>query len=73
MEAITNVDDRIVITVPEASHRLGIGITKGWRMAGTGTMPGLVRIGRSVRVSVVALEAWVAEQVAESEQRRRSA
>ena len=57
--------DQLLITVPEAAQRLGIGRTRAWEMTQRGEMPGVVRIGRSVRVSVAALRAWIDAQTRE--------
>lgn len=57
------LDDRFLITVPEAAAKLGIGSTKAWKMARRGELPGLVRIGtRSVRVDLQALRRWIDEE-----------
>ena len=48
----------LLITVPEAARRLGIGRSKGWELANSGEWP-VVRIGRSVRVNADALTNWV--------------
>jgi excisionase family DNA binding protein len=53
------MDERLTISVPEAAVRLGIGTTKAWELARRGELPGAFRVGRSVRVSVEALRAWV--------------
>jgi excisionase family DNA binding protein len=56
------VNEQLTISVPEAATRLGIGVTKGWQLARRGELPGMFRVGRSVRVSVEALRRWVEEQ-----------
>lgn len=59
--------DRIepaLLSIEEAARLLGIGRTKTYEMAHTGTLPGVVLIGRSVRVSRKRLESWIDEQAA---------
>jgi len=46
----------------EVARLLGIGRTKAFQLMATGELP-VVRIGRCVRVSRVALQAWVDEQL----------
>lgn len=60
------MSDQLLITVPEAAQRLGIGTTKAWQMAQRGEMPGVVRVGRSVRVSVARLREWIDAQTVKS-------
>ena len=45
---------RLLLRVPEAAERLGIGRTKIYEMIATGELP-TIRIGRAVRISVSAL------------------
>jgi excisionase family DNA binding protein len=52
------MNERRLLTVPEASERLGVSRTKGWQLAHTQQIP-VLRIGRSVRVPAEALEAWI--------------
>ena len=54
----------LLIDVPTAGRLIGVGRTRAWRMVQQGLMPGVVRIGRSVRVSRAHLERWVDEQAA---------
>lgn len=61
-EARKMEDERITISVPEAGVLLGIGTTKAWEMSRRGELPGMFRVGRSVRVSVEVLRRWVEEQ-----------
>lgn len=51
-----------LILVEEAARLLGIGRTRAYQMTATGQMPGVVRIGRSVRISRRRLLAWIDEQ-----------
>lgn len=51
----------ILITIPEAARRLAICTNKAWQLVRRGELPS-VRLGRSVRVSVVSLEQFIAER-----------
>jgi excisionase family DNA binding protein len=51
-----------LLTIEEAARLLNIGRTRAYEMAADGTMPGVIHIGRSVRVSRRRLDAWVDEQ-----------
>ncbi len=52
---------RLLLRVPEAAERLGIGRTKMYEMIATGELP-IIRIGRAVRVSASALQKWVEQR-----------
>lgn len=52
-------DDRWLITIPEAARLLGVGRTKAFQMAKSGELPGVIRLGRSVRVSKPVLLRWL--------------
>ncbi len=47
---------------PEAAEALGVSRTTIYELIGRGELPGVVRIGRSVRLSSEALRAWVRAQ-----------
>jgi len=51
-----------VLSIEEAAKELRIGRSRAYEMAAAGTMPGLFRIGRSLRVSRRDLSAWVEQQ-----------
>jgi excisionase family DNA binding protein len=48
-----------LLTIEESARLLRIGRSRAYEMAASGTMPGLVRLGRSLRVSRRALLRWV--------------
>ncbi len=54
-------EQRIVLTVEEAAHRLGIGRSLAWRLVQKGEIPS-VRLGRLVRVPRTELESWLKSQ-----------
>jgi excisionase family DNA binding protein len=50
-----------LLHIEEAAHLLRISRSRAYEMAASGTMPGLLRVGRSLRVSRRRLDAWIAE------------
>jgi excisionase family DNA binding protein len=48
----------------EVAQLLGIGRSRAYELIAAGDIPGVMRVGRSVRVSLVALRAWINEQTA---------
>lgn len=52
---------KILLKPAEAAETLGIGRTRVYEMLGSGELPS-IRIGRSIRVPVAALERWVEDQ-----------
>ena len=58
----TSVDQRaLLVRAQDGARLLGISARKLWELTHRGQIP-CVRIGRALRYSVRALEAWVAEQ-----------
>ena len=58
--------ERLLLTVEEAAQRLGIGKTLAWELVWQGVLPS-VRLGRCVRIPLVALEEWIARRVREGD------
>ncbi len=52
---VTATDRPLLVSVPEAAHLLGIGLTYGWTMVRSGQLP-TVRLGRRILVPRAALE-----------------
>ena len=52
--------DKLLLTIPEVAEKLGISKSKVNLLVSDGGLP-VVRIGRSVRISVEALQTWLAE------------
>ena len=52
---------RLVLTVPEAARRLGIGRNQAYALARSGRIPA-IRLGRRLLVPAAALERWLEEQ-----------
>jgi len=65
---------KLFVKVPEAADLIGIGRSKAYELVASGEWPA-VRIGRSVRIPLSALEAWAemltTEAIAELEQINR--
>ena len=58
----TKPEPTLLIRIPEAARLLGISRAKLYAMALEGAVPGVVRLGRSVRISREVLLRWVADQ-----------
>jgi len=54
--------ERELVKVPEAATRLGIGKSKAYQMAKSGELPGVVRIGSMLRVSLRAIDQFIDAQ-----------
>ncbi|HEX5504904.1 MAG TPA: helix-turn-helix domain-containing protein [Thermomicrobiales bacterium] len=52
---------RLMLTVPQFARACQMGTTKCWGLVRAGVIP-CVRFGRSVRIPVHEVEAWIAEQ-----------
>ncbi len=50
------------LTVPQAARLLGISTTMAYQMAARDELPGMVRIGRLVKVYRPTLDKWLEEQ-----------
>jgi excisionase family DNA binding protein len=56
-----HISQRLLLRIPEVMSMLGLGRTKVYQLIATGELP-VVRVGRAVRISRVALEKWVEER-----------
>jgi excisionase family DNA binding protein len=54
--------EKLLLTVPEAAHLLGVGRSQMYAMLASGAVPRL-RVGRSLRVPVADLALWVRRNV----------
>ena len=61
--------DQVLVTVEEAGRRLSLGRTKVYELVASGELASIT-VGKSRRIPVSALAAWVEAQVA-AEGRRR--
>ena len=57
-------DPRLLLRVPEAAARLGLGRSTVYELIQAREIS-VIRIGKAVRIPAAALEAWVERQVAE--------
>ena len=55
--------DRLLLRPMEAAKSLGVSRSRIYELIASGELPGIVRLGRSVRVSSEALRSWVRAQV----------
>ncbi len=65
MEAAHTEDRPLLLRAEDAARLLGIGRSTVFEMLAAGELPGVVRIGRSVRISREALEQWVRDRSGE--------
>ena len=56
--ASTEIDDRLLLRLPEVAARLGLGRSTVYELIQRGELP-VVRVGRAVRIPVAALQRWV--------------
>ncbi len=54
--------DPLLLTIPQAARRLGISRAMLYSLLAQRKGPPVVRLGRSVRISLESLRAWIAEQ-----------
>lgn len=57
-----NSSPRLLLTIPQAARSLGISRAKLYALIAKREGPPVVRLGRSVRVSVASLRRWIEEQ-----------
>lgn len=57
---MTKMDDRVVMSVPEAGAKLGLGRNASYEAAARGDLP-VLRIGRSLKVPKAAFERMLNE------------
>lgn len=57
---------RILLRMPEVARRLGVARSTAYELARRGELPGLIRVGHSLRVSAKHLDAWVDAQGSKS-------
>jgi excisionase family DNA binding protein len=51
------MDNKLLLTIPEAAQRIGLGRSKLYELIQSGEVP-VVRIGRAVRISTERLREW---------------
>ena len=51
-------EDRLM-RIPEVAERLSVSVARAYELAASGELPGVVRIGRSVRIRRDRLDAWL--------------
>jgi excisionase family DNA binding protein len=56
-----------ILTIEEAARILRVGRSRAYEMAASGEMPGVIRIGRSLRVSRRRLAIWIDDQAVKNE------
>jgi excisionase family DNA binding protein len=57
-------EERLLLRIPEAAQRLGLGRSTVYQLIAAGHLP-IIRIGRAVRIPVAGLTHWVENQSTE--------
>ena len=65
LEGAQSSDVTLLLTTEEAARALRVSRSRLYEWMGRGEVPGVVRFGRSVRISRRALETWVDAQANE--------
>ena len=60
--------DAAVIRVDDLAARLDIGRRAAYEAVARGDVPGVIRIGRSIRISRVAVDRWLAGEPEDDDQ-----
>lgn len=60
--------DTAVIRVEDLAARLDIGRRAAYEAVARGDVPGVIRIGRSIRISRVAVDRWLAGEPEDDDQ-----
>lgn len=50
----------MLLKVPQVAELLDVTVARGYQLAREGVLPGVVRIGRQVRIDADTLAAWIA-------------
>jgi excisionase family DNA binding protein len=61
--ALDAPERKLLVRIPVAAKMLDVSRAKAYAMAASGQLPGVVRLGGSVRISVDALREWIKQQV----------
>ena len=61
----TTTDSKLLLTIPEVAHRLGLGRSFVYQLVMRGEIPS-IKIGRARRVPVTALEQFITQQMEEN-------
>jgi excisionase family DNA binding protein len=63
---VTTKSEKLLLKIDETAIMLSLGRATAYQMVNNGTMPGVVRLGRSVRISADALRNFVKEQASKA-------
>ena len=66
MQECDRPNQPLLIRIEEAARELGVSRSRAYAMAARDELPGVMHIGRSLRVHRPTLEAWLASEVAHS-------
>jgi excisionase family DNA binding protein len=57
-----DMEEHLLLRVPEAAKQLSISRSKAYSLAARGELPGVMRVGKSIRVSATRLAEWIAAE-----------
>jgi excisionase family DNA binding protein len=60
----------LLLTVPELAEVLRVGRRAAYEAVARGDVPGVIRVGRALRISRAAVEAWIGAEQRRKEERR---
>jgi excisionase family DNA binding protein len=67
MQSDQDLQRPFLLTIPQAARRMGISRAMLYSLLARRKGPPVIRLGRSVRISVASLRAWIAEQEREEQ------
>lgn len=56
-------EPKLLVRIPVVAKMIDVSRAKAYAMAASGDLPGVVRLGGSVRISIDALRDWIKQQV----------
>ena len=62
MSEIVRVVEPLLLRPTEAARLLSVGRSTLYELVAKGAIPGVIRVGRSIRFSLKALQKWIEEQ-----------
>jgi excisionase family DNA binding protein len=62
--------ERMLLRPAEAAEAIGVSRSRMYELLASGELPS-IRVGRTVRVPVAALQAWIAERLKQSDAQAR--
>jgi excisionase family DNA binding protein len=61
------MQDKLLLRMPEVAERLSISRSRAYELAAAGRLPGVIRLGKSIRVSAKRLDEWIEQNASSPE------